>query len=144
MADCQTREYGAGHVVNEAYLTDFDKWLMIDCQENVIPVLDNVPLHAVELQQALANNDPIVFLSKSTNFYEEETQTYISFIKDYLYYFQTRITHGFIPEKSSPTIMLVPLGAEKPTVFQKIYPLTNIQYTHSLPSFYQKPKGHHV
>lgn len=143
-ADCQTREYGAGHLVNEAYVTDFDKWVMIDCQENCIPFMHTQPLNAVELQWAIANNYPIIFLSKNGSFSQEETSSYISFIRDYLYYFQAKITQRFIPAISNPTIMLVPLGAEKPTMFQLIYPLTDIQYTHSLPSFYQIPKASHV
>lgn len=137
-ADSQTREYGAGHVVNEAYLADLDKWVMIDCQENLIPVLDGIPLHAVELQKLLAQKSNVGFISKNGAISTDDAIMYVSFIQDYLFYFQTKSTQSFIQDGNNHSVMLVPAGAAKPVVFQKIHPLTNIRYTHSLPSFYQK------
>jgi len=36
--NCETKRYGAGHVVVEAYLKDKEKWVMIDPQWDVIPM----------------------------------------------------------------------------------------------------------
>ena len=58
MADVETRKSGAGHVLAEAWLTDQHKWMLVDGQWDVIPLLNGVPLNAVELQKALAEQQP--------------------------------------------------------------------------------------
>jgi len=37
--DVDKTRYGAGHVVTEAYLTDFNKWIFLDGQMNYAPFL---------------------------------------------------------------------------------------------------------
>jgi hypothetical protein len=119
-ADVETREYGAGHVVTEAYISDFNKWMMIDCQANIVPVADGIPLNAVELQQALAKQDAVSFISCDNMLTKDDTREYISFIGQYLYYFQTKCVHSYSFSRNEPSVMLVPIGATNPTIFQRI------------------------
>lgn len=136
-ADMQTRESGAGHVVNEVYILSLQKWVMVDVQANVVLGLSGLPLNAVELQKAIADKSTdlqFVLLQK-----EIALKEYINFIDQYLYYFQTTLEPKDYDRQNQVSIMLVPIGAKKPTVFQKIHPLTNVMYTHSVACFYPNP-----
>lgn len=127
--DMETRESFAGHIVNEVYLQSLHAWVMVDVQKNAILGLKDFPLNAVELQKAITlKKSDLQFLSKPI---EINLQEYITFITQYLYYFKTNTDQAFI--------MLVPIGAKKPTVFQKIHPLINVNYTHSVACFYPNP-----
>lgn len=64
MHDCETREYGAGHVVVEVFITELDKWIMADPQFNVVPYKNNEPLNAVELS---LTNKELVDYKRSFN-----------------------------------------------------------------------------
>ena len=155
-ADVETLEYGAGHVVVEAYLASLQKWILLDAQFNLQPTLDNIPLNALELQAALAKNKPIVFKSldpdMTNNKYNQAQiasymQEVTDFTKQYLYYFDTKLDgNDWFTSGASTTnadrLMLVPLGAKNPTVFQIKYPLDNMNYTNSAAYFYQKPSIH--
>ena len=55
-ADVETKKYGAGHVLAEVWMPQFNKWVLIDGQFNLMPILENVPLNAVEFQQAISEN----------------------------------------------------------------------------------------
>ncbi len=127
--DCETRASGAGHVATEAYLPDLDKWVFADGQANAIPELDGVPLNAVEFQQALARNDPALALPGLS---PADAMAYRKGVAQYLYYFDVS-TEG-------EHIMLDPLGAKQPTVFQRKYPISVTEYTHSVKAFYAPPK----
>lgn len=132
--DVETRESGAGHVVNEVYLQSLHKWVMIDVQANVILGLKDLPLNAIELQKAIANQElELQFLSQQT---EIGLQEYCNFIIPYLYYFQITLEPKDYDIVDQASIMLVPINAKNPTVFQKIYPLINVTYTHSVTCFY--------
>lgn len=51
--DVETRDYGAGHVAAEAYIKDLKKWVFVDGQWGIIPVMDGMPLNAVQLSEVL-------------------------------------------------------------------------------------------
>jgi hypothetical protein len=141
MQDAETRESGAGHVVAEAFLADLQKWIMVDGQWDVIPVLNGKPLNAVELQLALAEATPGLTVY---SFSGTQPQEYFKWITPYLFYFDTKLDSRLGVERQpylrhSETLMLVPIGAKEPQVFQRKWPLKNMQYTHSLWVFYAKP-----
>lgn len=141
MADVETRETGAGHVVAEAYLADLKKWVMIDGQWDVTPVLNGQPLNAVELQRALVIKNPTVGVD---SFSSAEPNGYFRWILPYLFYFDTKIDGRFgsgkqVYARHSEAVILGPVGAKVPTVFQQVYPLKNDFYTHSLEAFYAPP-----
>lgn len=138
----ETTEYGAGHVATEVFLNDLKKWAFIDVQFNSMPVLDGIPLNAVEFQQAI--NDNVDQIEIKTPDKLLPTSLYMGWIYPYLYYFDVYFdnregieSRQLIDGESS--LMLVPVGAKQPKVFQIKYPMDNLKYTHSLADFYAKP-----
>lgn len=154
-ADVETREYGAGHVVTEVYLPSLNKWVLADAQFNLMPVLHNMPVSALELQQALAGKDDgLDFVSFDPDLTSGQytpkqiasyKQDFIDFIGEYLYFFRTRFDQQYTQDiswaagRNLHSLVLVPLGAKKPEVFQIKYPMNNLTGTCSSASFYQKP-----
>lgn len=141
-ADVQTRKSGAGHVVAEAYLRDLDKWVLVDGQWDVIPLLGETPLSAVELQDALAQELPSLTVSSRS---AADGEAYFRWIGRYLFYFDVGLDNRYdVSERSSKKLMLVPVGADEPKVFQRTRPIRNVIYTHSVRAFYAKPQGPRV
>jgi hypothetical protein len=134
--DVETRESGAGHVVTEAYLADLKKWIMVDGQWDVIPTLKGKPLNAVELQQALAKADEGL---DAESFSGTTAQKYFAWVAPYLYYFDTRFDSRIEGAQHFYSLMLVPVGAKQPTIFQKRWPLKTMVHTSSLRAFYPNP-----
>ena len=141
--DVETRDYAAGHVTCEAYLKDYEKWVFIDGQWGLIPIMGETPLNAVQLGEVLQHPENY---EESLTFYSflganGDQKDYRDWILEYLYYFDvtgyTRTADGF----EETYIMLTPLESESPTVFQIHYPLEIDIYTHSVPQFYPKVKN---
>jgi len=136
----ETTKSGAGHVAAEVFLNDLQKWVFIDGQFDAIPVLDGVPLNAVEFQKAVVENYDRLEIKSSIS----DKKEYIKWVYPYLYYFDAKFDNREGIEKrqlieGKSTLMLVPLGAKSPTVFQRNYPLDYFIYTHSLNDFYARP-----
>lgn len=135
--DMETRESGAGHIVVEAYLRDLGKWALVDGQWDMIPVLNGVPLNAVELQRALAQQTPGIGV---LSFSGTAGDAYLQWIEPYLFYFDLPLDNRVgVPDCSSKRVMLVPMGRQNPTVFQRKHPLGDMVYTHSDRVFYARP-----
>jgi len=140
-ADVETRRSGAGHVGSEVFLNDLNKWVFIDAQWDVIPVLNNTPLNAVEFQQAIAsNNEELEIQSSKTS-----KDQYAKWIFPYLFYFDIAFdnTEGVNLQRKTiegkPKLMLVPVGAPTPTIFQRENKI-NAFYTNSINDFYAAPE----
>ena len=127
--DVETRAIGAGHMVAESYIKNEGKWIMVDPQWNVVPMKDGEPLSIIEFQQALFHKETGINVSEK----------YQMWIKAYLFYLDTSIDLRYENRKDIRKLMLVPLDAKNPTVFQIKYPLENMIYTHSLVDFYREP-----
>jgi len=138
-ADCESREFAAGHVVVEAFVNPLGKWIMIDPQENTVPIVQGVPLHTWELKNALNSNSKLQFVSSIGIIDGENSKRYKAFIEPYLFYIQTDIENSYTPRLGQESLMLVPEGAPCPKFFQKKYPLLNVTYISSVESFYQIP-----
>jgi Transglutaminase-like superfamily len=113
--DVETASCCAGHVCMEVYLNDIQKWVLADAQFDVVPTLNNTPLNAYELRNAIANNlDALTLYGASNN-----KQSYTSFVAPYLYFFDFKVNSSdngnYIPAKS---LILVPNGVTTPTRFQ--------------------------
>ncbi|MFZ5823976.1 MAG: transglutaminase-like domain-containing protein [Bacillota bacterium] len=136
-SDVETRESGAGHVVAEAYLRDQGRWVFVDGQFNAVALLDGQPLNAVELQEALSEERPGVnYAGMSPDLFDQ----YRTWLLPYLYYFDYRLDNRCTGEPRLPEIlMLGPVGAPQPRVFQRDYPLENVTFTHSVRAFYPTP-----
>ncbi|MDR2148686.1 MAG: transglutaminase-like domain-containing protein [Tannerella sp.] len=140
--DAETAQSGAGHVVTEVFLNDLKKWVFIDGQHDAMPVLNGVPINAVEFQKAIVENFDQLEIKSS--FIGKER--YTNWIYPYLYYFDVNFDNRegtddkqLIDGKRS--LMLVPLGAKNPTVFQIRFPIDRTKYTHSLQDFYEPPSA---
>ncbi|BDD05587.1 transglutaminase-like domain-containing protein [Aureibacter tunicatorum] len=133
----EVKSYG-GHIANEIYLDDLEKWMFIDPQFDVITTKNGMPLNAVELQQCIAQNIPfeIINPNKTTT-----TEKYKQWIGPYLYYFyvsingqQITIWDRIIGNKKQLTLLST--TADKPKYFQKIIRINNSYYTNSTEDFY--------
>jgi transglutaminase-like putative cysteine protease len=136
-ADAETRKSGAGHVVAEAWLAERGKWIMVDGQFDVIPVLDGVPLNAVELQQAIARGERGLHVDSYSG---GNAKRYVRWVAPYLYYFGTRIDGRYGTRTAPEELVLLPIGAKEITVFQRRFPLTDKIFTHSTAAFYTQPR----
>ena len=146
-ADVEQVRYGAGHVVAEAYSQKFGKWLFIDGQYNTIPVLENRPLNAVEFQKAITeNSEQLTLINHQGEVSIEEKEQYINWISKYLYYFDTRFDNRNMPAKDrvkvgdKSKLMLVPLNAQNPSIFQKKDKIDYCVYSNNVNDFYQLPE----
>jgi len=141
--DVETKSRSAGHVGTEVYLNDLKKWVFIDGQYDAMPVLNGVPLNAVEFQKAIAENyDKLEIKSIS----KTSKKAYTDWVYPYLYYFDVSFDNREGIEKrqsinGKKSLMLVPLGAKCPTVFQIKYPIDYAIYTYSLADFYAPPEN---
>ncbi|PTX14687.1 transglutaminase superfamily protein [Pontibacter mucosus] len=142
MKDVETVEFGAGHVLLEVYLPDLQKWVMLDGQFDVMPVLNNVPLNAVEFQQAIAKDYSKLEIRSLSG---TSKMQYVNWVYPYLYYFDVKFDNreGVAFERETidgkSSLMLVPVGAKVPEVFQRKYKLDRYKYTNSLTDLYQAP-----
>ncbi|MET4107027.1 transglutaminase-like domain-containing protein [Hymenobacter sp. UYP22] len=135
-ADVQTRASAAGHALAEAWLPDVGKWVMVDAQADIIPMLGSTPLNAVELQQALAAEREDLTVLTSTN---SKAKYYYKWVNQYLFYFDTVMDNRYGVKSARTGLMLVPTHAHKPVVFQRTEAIHNIRYTNSAATFYAPP-----
>lgn len=134
--DVETRDYGAGHVATEAYIQDLKKWVFIDGQWGVIPMMGETPLNAVQLGEVLNHPESYEESLQFISFQAGGSEGYEEWINEYLYYLDVigyDTTDGNLEEK---TLMLTPIEAKNPEIFQINYPLEIDRYTHSVHEFY--------
>ena len=125
-------------------MNDLNKWILIDGQWDAMPMLNNVPLNAVEFQKAIAENYKELEIRTSSDLSKRH---YIDWIYPYLYYFDisfdnregTDVKANKINGKSQ--LMLVPVGATKPTIFQITNKIDDCLYTNSINDFYAPPNN---
>jgi hypothetical protein len=143
--DAEICKTGAGHVLSEVFLTEKNKWALIDAQFNIMPVLNGVPLNAVELQKAIVEQQAFELINVNGKVAKAGKRNYTAFIAPYLYFFETAFDNrasesGPLASYENKThLMLVPIGAKQPTVFQQRFPIDYCVYTHALAAFYRTP-----
>ena len=139
MSDVETRSWGAGHVVAEAYLADRDRWVLVDGQFDVVPFLDGDPLSALELQRALVER-PEAVRFESVSGEAADPAAYRRFVGPYLYYFKVSLDQRYDAPPEVGALVLGPLGAPEPTRFQgRPTGQPNQTYTHHPDLFYAAP-----
>ena len=142
--DVETCKFGAGHYLSEVWLSDLNKWVLIDGQFNIMPILNNIPLNAVEFQKAIINKEPFILINNKGEISKKEYSAFMNFIPYYLFYFTTSFDQRQITNDNifkvdgKSSLMLVPLNEKQPTVFQKVYPNNDFIYTNKLNNFYAK------
>lgn len=142
--NAKNSKYPPGHVATEVYLKDVEKWVFLDGQFNVMPVLDNILLNAVEFQKAITDKAEGLMLLNLKK--ELKKEHYFSFIYSYLFYFDTALDNRYDPENNytvdgKTAIMLVPHDSKNLTEVK----FWNIDvnycvYTNSVLDFYAKPE----
>lgn len=144
--DVERTRIGAGHVLTEVWSETFQKWYLLDGQFNVVVVKNGIPLNAVEIQKALIEKESISFVDSKGEIDAQRRKKYLKFIPHYLYYFDFKFDQRDLPYaelmkvNEKGVLMLVPLGAKNPTIFQRKYPMNYLIYTNSLADFYRAPK----
>ena len=139
----ETSQYGAGHVLLEVYLNDLNKWVLLDPQWDAMPLLNGVPLNAVEFQKAITESYKEIEIRTSV---EISKRHYVDWIYPYLYYFDISFDNREGTEVNLNNIngkrrlMLVPVGEKNPTVFEINNAIDDCIYTNSLSDFYERPK----
>ncbi|MBL8015980.1 MAG: transglutaminase domain-containing protein [Ignavibacteria bacterium] len=141
-SDAQTRKTGAGHVVVEFFCRSFKKWILADPQVSFIPIFENTPLNAVELQNHITENKNILnAIYTYTEAKEPDVMSsnyeYFEFVYQYLYYFSFLIDYH--NNKDITHLMLMPKEACLPVVFQITNKITGHIGTNSLSEFYKVP-----
>jgi hypothetical protein len=143
--DVETTWVGAGHVLTEVWIPEFDKWVILDAQFNTLPILDDIPLNGVEFQSAIIENKAYQLINSLGQVSTIERKKYLKFISSYLYYFDFKFDQREVSYKESKkyqdkfVLQLVPIGANEPKIFQRRSKLDYLFYTRSLTDFYQKP-----
>lgn len=141
--DIATSMQGGGHVATEVFIDELQKWVFVDAQFNAMPFLNNIPLNAVELQNAIRTDfDKLEFRSLG----KIDKMLYIDFIQPYLFYFDCSFDQreDVMTERNSVNgkrnLMLVPLATENPT-FMLVWKskIDYCEYTNSINDFYAKP-----
>lgn len=138
---------GAGHVVSEVYSPTYKKWIFIDPQFNIIPILRGEPLNAVEFQKVIFTKDAdLMLINAHGKLADDLANQYINWIGKYLFYFDSlfdqRIDDDSIYKEVNgmTKLTLVPVGVKEPKVFQRHSKINYSHYTHSLNDFYRTPK----
>lgn len=140
--EVETTQSGAGHVAVEVFLADIGRWAFLDAQWDVMPVLDGIPLNAVELQKAITQHYAKLEIRSLS---DVDRESYMEWIYPYLYYLDIAFDNGKTSSgpdfgaKGKSRLMLVPVGAKEPTVFQIQFKIENCYYTNALADFYEHP-----
>ncbi|MEL6135728.1 MAG: transglutaminase domain-containing protein, partial [Bacteroidota bacterium] len=142
--DAASRKSSPGHVATEVYLKDLQKWVFVDGQFNVMPFLNGKSLNAVELQDAISHHYG-EFELRSASSQTTTKKRYVTFVYDYLYYFDTLFDNRYEKDEwylvdGKSSLMLVPSEAQNLTHIN--FWDTDVNYcvyTHSIEDFYAKP-----
>jgi len=140
--DVEIVEWGAGHVVSEAYIPELKKWVFLDGQINYIPFLDRVPLNAIEYQKAIINKNKEIELRNIKGALNKRIAVkIIKWVSKYLFYFNTNFDNSSQCKKckGKKSLMLVPLNEKNPTIFQIKYKIDYCIYTNKVKDFYKEP-----
>ena len=127
--DVETRRVGAGHVVAEAWLADQQRWVFVDAEENVVAhAADGTAMNTVEFRNALARTEPPI--------------AYRPALAMCLYYLKSDLDQRYpLEDRSRGDIMLAPVGAPRPTMFQREPVTPPRTFTHRVADLYAAPRS---
>ncbi len=135
---------GAGHYITEVWFEELNQWMMADAEFNVVPMVGEAVLSAVELQSAIINNRPYAFYNAQGKVSEAQRVAYLKFIPHKLFYFAVSFDQRVAPDEpytfgEYTHLMLVPLEKEVPELFQRRRLLNTFYPISSKTTFYQRP-----
>lgn len=133
--DVETRS--EAHSVAEVWLPQFHKWVIADGQYGIVPELKGIPLNAMELQDAIARDAPLVCRGAS-----DKCEEWKAFILPNLYYFKIAQDQRRFGAEPGKQLVLVPRGAAEPHKFagSDNGVFSNCIYTSNPKSFYAPPR----
>lgn len=142
--DCQETKKEAGHYITEVWMQEPGRWAMFDPVYNIVPMVGEYPLSALDLQNSITNNRPYRFLRNGNEIGSKERIAYLRFIPHHLFYFAAAYDQRVAPDRrvvydSLTHLMLVPSEVEIPVIFQRRYLLDGYEVTHNKAWFYSAP-----
>jgi hypothetical protein len=135
---------GAGHYITEVWLEERNQWMMADAQFNLVPMVGEYVLSAVDFQAAIINNRQYGFYNVSGKLSDADRVAYLKFIPHKLFYFAVAFDQRVAPDVpytygEYTHLILVPLEKEAPELFQRRRLLNTFYSTSSKSTFYQRP-----
>ena len=135
--DVETRARDASHVVAEAWLSDWGRWVLLDAQDDYSAELSGAPIGAVGLGLALDRGDPGVRLPGVPDEALPEAKRAGT---RYYHFFRTwRDNRAGAFDPLGESVILTPLGESPPRAFQGTLSLGRATSTHSALSFDTPP-----
>jgi hypothetical protein len=137
----ETIESGGGHVVIEFWNNELSKWIMVDVQAGVIAKNKETYLSCAELSDVLDAKENIdLECVENSNFNIGNQNDFIEWMYPYLYFIDTPVSvlnFGDDEKRiSQEKVLLSPVGATVPEVFQNKYKLSYAIVTHYIDDFY--------
>jgi transglutaminase-like putative cysteine protease len=125
------------HSAAEVWLDDLKKWVLADGQYGAIGELDGIPLNAIELQAAFAEDRPVVCSAGA-----EVLVEWKPFILRNAFFFKMGNDQRAFEHRTTAQLVIVPMGAPNPTKFaggnEEIF--AGAIYTSNPDSFYAPPQ----
>lgn len=142
--DAEVTKRKAGHYITEVWIPEQQRWAMADPRFNLVPMIGEFVLNAVDFQASIINNRPYRFVSKSGEFSEKERVAYLRFIPHLLFYFASALDQRIAPDVPHAFgeyayMLLVPVEVEIPEYFQRTVSLKDYFVVHNRNTFYQAP-----
>jgi len=125
------------HSAAEVWLDDLKKWVLADRQYGAIGELDGIPLNAIELQAAFAEDRPVVCSAGA-----EVLVEWKPFILRNAFFFKMGNDQRAFEHRTTAQLVIVPMGAPNPTKFaggsEEIF--AGAVYTSNPDTFYAPPR----
>ena len=113
--DVETKTNDPVHVVVEVFMSQYNKWVCVDSQWDMMPMNYDTPLNAVELQSALWQSSPGLKLAGKSEVSLNEYTSYIAeYLHDFLTWVDIRHAGSNFSDKSYNKIILVSTRSDKP------------------------------
>ncbi len=142
--DAEITKEKAGHYLTEVWVTEQKRWVMADPEYNLIALIGDFSLSALDLQASIIANRSYRFLNREGELSEKEKTAYLRFIPHQLFYFSTSFDQRLSPDEPHTVgtythLLLVPNEVETPQFFQRTKSLENYLVIHSKSDFYAEP-----
>ena len=125
------------HSAAEVWLDDLKKWVLADGQYGAIGELDGIPLNAIELQAAFAEDRPVVCSAGA-----EVLVEWKPFILRNAFFFKMGNDQRAFEHRTTAQLVIVPMGAPNPKKFaggsEEIF--AGAVYTSNPDTFYAPPR----
>lgn len=142
--DAEVTKDKAGHYLTEVWVSEHKRWVMADPEYNLIAMIGDFPLSALDLQASIIANRSYRFMNRDGELSEKAKTAYLRFIPHHLFYFSTSFDQRLSPDEPHSVgtythLLLVPNEVEIPKFFQRTKSLENYFVIHSKSDFYAEP-----